>query len=236
MTFSRFVLLTASIAAAVAFAPALAQGHEVGHWWPTPVGVTVHDAAWPSFSGGVSVAAGDVSGDGHVPGTKPSAPGTVAPLGIDAHAAKQFNGFVSRFPAGSRSGEVHATPLEDPRLQVRDARQEGRHYDVTLKRGTTATPGSGDMTLKGQNILQNAPESRPVDPTGPAREKVKLPSLPSAGAGGSAHWMRMAQPHTTGSVAPPRVGWEVPVDSVPKTAGGVSVGATPSGHAARTRR
>jgi hypothetical protein len=153
--------------------------------------------------------------------------------------SSHFNGFVSRFPAGTRSGEVHATPLEDPRLQVPDGGQEGKYDDITLKRGATAASGSGDMTLKGQNILQNALERRPADATGPARDKVQRPSLPPAGAGGSAPWVRVAQPHTTGSVVPPRVGWEVHVGSAPKTAlpaVGMPPGATPGGHGAPARR
>jgi hypothetical protein len=172
MMFSRFVPLAASIAAALAFAPALAQEHEVG-WWHAPAAASpapsaVDTPVHPSFSGGVFVASGDVNGDGQ---------------------ANRFNGFVSRFPAGGRG-----TPLDDPRLQALDAAEAGRYSDIALKRGRAAVPDSGEMTLKAQQILQNAHGAN------------------------STSWVRPAQAHTTGSVMPPRVGREARVDSAPKTA------------------
>lgn len=59
----------------------------------------------PSFSGGVRVASADVTGDGKIP------VGTLAGVAGEAHAERQyFNGFVSRFAAGGRSGPPGPDP------------------------------------------------------------------------------------------------------------------------------
>jgi cell division septation protein DedD len=178
MTFSRLIVSAAGIATAVAFAPAFAQQHEVGHWSSAPGAPSA--AVQAMFSFGVL-----------------SAP---------------------------------ATPLDDPRLQTPNATQEARethYYDITLKNANVAAGGDRDMTLKGQNILQNAREIRPV-----------------AGVGSSASttWVRTAQPHTTTSVMPTHRGWgpwEVQLGSAPKTAppaAGVRQGPMPGGHGAPIRR
>jgi hypothetical protein len=210
MTFSRLILSAASIAASAAFAPALAQEHEVGHWFSAPGTSTAPAmAAQPVFVGGVLVASGDVSGDG-----------------------RQFNGFVSRFPAGGRDA-LPATPLEDPRLQTPEARQEGKgnelnHYAITFANATAAAGGDRDMTLKGQHILQNAREIRPVAGVGSSDSKT---------------WVRTAQPHTSMSapILPPQMGWgrwEVQPGRVLNAppAAGMRPGPMPGGHAAPTRR
>ena len=211
MTFSRLILSAASIAASAAFAPALAQEHEVGHWFSAPGTSTAPAmAAQPVFVGGVLVASGDVSGDG-----------------------RQFNGFVSRFPAGGRDA-LPATPLEDPRLQTPEARQEGKgdelnHWDIVLTNASAAAGGDRDMTLKGQNILQNAREIRPVA---------------GVGSSGSTTWVRTVQPHTSTSAStlPSQTGWgpwEVQPGRALKTAppaAGMRPGPMTGGHAAPTRR
>ena len=196
MTFSRSVLLAASIAASAAFAPALAQEHEVGHWLSAPADPSA--ATQAVFAGGILSVTGPVSsGD-----------------------AKSFNGYVSRFSAGGRADAFPATPLDDPRLQTRNATQETRqthYYDITLKSAHVAAGGDRDMTLKGQNILQNAREIRPV-----------------AGVGSS--------DSTSASTLPPRMGWgpwEVQPSRALKTAppaAGMRPGPMPGGHAAPTRR
>jgi len=205
MTFSRLILSTASIAAAVAFAPAFAQQHEVGHWFGAPADPSAATQAF--FASGVLTVTGNGSGDD----------------------AKSLNGFVPRFPAGGRADAVPTTPLDDLRLETRNARQakENKYYDITLKNANVAAAGGRDMTLKGQNILKNAQAGRPVTGTG---------------GGDSSVWVRMAQPHTTTSVMPPRLGWgrwEVQPGRAPKTAppaAGMRPGPMPGGHEAPTRR
>jgi hypothetical protein len=206
MTFSRLILSTASIGAAVACAPAFAQQHEVGHWFGAPADPSAATQAF--FASGVLTVTGNVSGDD----------------------AKSLNGFVSRFPAGGRADALPTTPLDDPGLQTRNARQEAKenkYYDITLKNANVAAAGGRDLTLKGQNILQNAQEIRP---------------MAKAGSSDSTIWVRTAQPHTTSSVMPTQLGWgvwEVQVGSAPKTAlpaAGVRPGPMPGGHGAPIRR
>jgi len=210
MTFSRSVLLAASIAASAAFAPALAQEHEVGHWFSAPGASSAPAmAAQPVFVGGVLVASGDVSGDG-----------------------RQYNGYVSRFSAGGRAHAVPAILLDDLPLQTRNATQETRqthYYDITLKNVHVAAGGDRDMTLKGQNILQNAREIRPVA---------------GVGSSDSTTWARTVQPHTSTSAStlPPQMGWgpwELQPGRGLKTAppaAGMRPGLMPGGYAAPTRR
>ena len=175
MTFSRLILSTASIAAAVACAPAFGQQHEVGHWFGAPADPS---AATQAFSLPLRRAHRDRQRERR-------------------RRESRSYGFVSRFPAGGRADAVPTTPLDDPGLQTRNARQEAKenkYYDIVLKNANVAAAGGRDMTLKGQNILQNARGG----PAGGGHGGRRLHGLGTHGA--AAH-----EPSSVHAV-PPRVG------------------------------
>jgi len=108
---------------------------------------------------------------------------------------------------GGRTRTVPTTPLDDARL---------------VSRGPVA--GASDSTYEVYLPIK-LEDTRVLPVKGP-----QLKAETGAGGGDSSVWVRMAQPHTTTSVMPPRLGWEVQVDSAAKTAppaGGMRPGPMP---------
>ena len=96
---------------------------------------------------------------------------------------------------GARTRTVPTTPLDDARL---------------VSRGPVA--GASDSTYEVYMPIK-LENTRVLPVKGP-----QLKAETGTGGGDSTVWVRMAQPHTTTSVMPPRLGWEVQVDSAAKTA------------------